>query len=657
MKNLTTVSGDPLPATQTLPFTLQLGTVSVVDPMTPPAPANLHATVTTNNTQIALAWSPVLEPTSGIAFYQIYRDGTPYATSTTTSYTDSSGISSQTRHSYQVAAVNFDGVLGTESAIVTAVPVGIAAPATPTSTSVQIQFTEPVDPTTATNAANYSISGVTISTAALKPDGYTVTLTTTAALGSASHTLTIKNVKTQALSALPTLTTSFTYPTGGTYVAPPFTVGVNAESTNNPSPALSGTVSDPNASVTVRVNGSYYAATNNGDGTWSLPQGDISALGTGTYDVVTTGVNTSGVVAFDPTVNELSVNTTSPTVTMTAPTLPPVNSIPILFSEPVENFTLQDLQLTYASGGPAASEPLEGATLTTTNNQNWTLGNLSGLVGAPFTYALTLTGQGSMVTDLSGNPLANNASISWSSGPLVQSINTIGPNVTKATSVQYAVTFNESVSNVQAADFTLVTNGTAAGTIASLSGSGSAYTVTVNNVSGNGTLGLNLVDNDSITDQFGNPLGGTGAGNGNFTGQLYTIDNTAPTITISAPSSSLRERCTDHVHGDLCRRELQFQHPVRGEHQPDPDRNCQRHDRRQRFGSDPHGHDQRHGGRRYAGDCDRRRDCLGPGRQPGPGRRAQRDLHGGLPRSGHAGQRLAQPGHRHDDRSFRAGGG
>ena len=33
MKNLTTVSGDPLPAAQTLPFTLQLGTVSVVDPM------------------------------------------------------------------------------------------------------------------------------------------------------------------------------------------------------------------------------------------------------------------------------------------------------------------------------------------------------------------------------------------------------------------------------------------------------------------------------------------------------------------------------------------------------------------------------------------------------------------------------------------------
>ena len=118
---------------------------------------------------------------------------------------------------------------------------------------------------------------------------------------------------------------------GSTYVAPPFTVGVNAQSTNNTSPALTGTVTDPAASVTVRVNGSSYAATNNGDGTWSLPQGDISTLGAGTYNVVATGVNTSGTAAFASTVNQLSIDTTSPTVTITAPgpDVSPVNSIAI----------------------------------------------------------------------------------------------------------------------------------------------------------------------------------------------------------------------------------------------------------------------------------------------------------------------------------------
>ena len=36
--------------------------------------------------------------------------------------------------------------------------------------------------------------------------------------------------------------------------------------------------------------------------------------------------------------------------------------------------------------------------------------------------------------------------------------------------------------------------------------SGSVYTVTVSGITGNGTLGLNLVDNGSIRDLAGNPL-------------------------------------------------------------------------------------------------------------------------------------------------------
>ena len=327
---------------------------------------------------------------------------------------------------------------------------------------------------------------------------------------------------------------------GSNYAAPPFTVGVNTLSLRATlRPPCRAPITDPMASVTVRVNGSYYAATNNGDGAWSLPQGDISALGTGTYDVVAAGVNTSGIEAFDPTLNELSVGMTAPTASITAPTSPtvsPLNSIAIHFSEPVENFTLQNLQLTLTSGNVTASEPLEGATLSTTDNQNWTLGNLSALTNGLGTYSLTVSAAGWELTDFFGNPLMTNASTSWTMGyPAVQSINTIESTITNASSVQYSVTFNESVTNVVASDFTLATSGTA-GTIAQVSGSGSTYTVTVNNVSGNGTLGLNLVDNNSIVDQYGNPLGGPALGDGSFTGQLYTIETMAPTISIGSPS-------------------------------------------------------------------------------------------------------------------------
>ena len=57
-----------------------------------------------------------------------------------------------------------------------------------------------------------------------------------------------------------------------------------------------------------------------------------------------------------------------------------------------------------------------------------------------------------------------------------------------------------------------------------VNGSGSVYTVTVNTGSGSGTLRLDVTDDDSIVDMAGNPLGGTGTGNGNFTGgETYDV--------------------------------------------------------------------------------------------------------------------------------------
>jgi MSHA biogenesis protein MshQ len=61
-----------------------------------------------------------------------------------------------------------------------------------------------------------------------------------------------------------------------------------------------------------------------------------------------------------------------------------------------------------------------------------------------------------------------------------------------------------------------------------VSGSGTTWTVTANSGTAAGTLGLNLVDNDSIVSS-GIPLGGTGAGNGNLAGEIYTL--TAPFCT------------------------------------------------------------------------------------------------------------------------------
>ncbi|MBX9960419.1 MAG: hypothetical protein K2Y15_09805 [Burkholderiaceae bacterium] len=93
-----------------------------------------------------------------------------------------------------------------------------------------------------------------------------------------------------------------------------------------------------------------------------------------------------------------------------------------------------------------------------------------------------------------------------------------------AATVSWTITFSEAVTGVNAADFVLVQAGGVSGaSITSVSGGGASWTVTANTGSGTGTLGLNLVDDDSIRDLASNRLGGTGNGNGNFTGAVYTV--------------------------------------------------------------------------------------------------------------------------------------
>ena len=121
--------------------------------------------------------------------------------------------------------------------------------------------------------------------------------------------------------------------------------------------------------------------------------------------------------------------------------------------------------------------------------------------------------------------------------PKVSSIVRVGSSPTNAASVSWTVTFTESVGGVDPADFVLVRGATPTGGAITVSPAGPAavYTVGAPTGSGDGTLGLNLVDNDSIKDAATNTLAGTSGANGSFTGPAYTIDKTgpanAPTVT------------------------------------------------------------------------------------------------------------------------------
>jgi hypothetical protein len=113
--------------------------------------------------------------------------------------------------------------------------------------------------------------------------------------------------------------------------------------------------------------------------------------------------------------------------------------------------------------------------------------------------------------------------------PRVASITRLETNPLNAPTVNFAVIFNDAVSRVDATDFSLATTGVTGASIASVTRvNDSFYTVAVNTGNGDGTIGLNLIDNDSIINTLGVPLGASGAGNGNFAGEVYTIDRTAP---------------------------------------------------------------------------------------------------------------------------------
>ena len=214
----------------------------------------------------------------------------------------------------------------------------------------------------------------------------------------------------------------------------------------------------------------------------------------------------------------------------TNPTNAPVVNFTVTFSESVTGVDAGDFVID-ASGGVA------GASVTDVS-------------GSGDTYTVTVdtgTGDGTLSIDVTdddsivdgatnplGVPGAGNGD--YTSGetysidktpPGVSSITRVAPDVTTASSVAYKVIFSEIVTGVDTGDFAIdaaAGKAVTGASVADVSGTGDTYTVTVDTGAGDGSLSIDLTDDDSITDAAGNPLGGTGSGNGDYTsGEAYTV--------------------------------------------------------------------------------------------------------------------------------------
>jgi hypothetical protein len=112
--------------------------------------------------------------------------------------------------------------------------------------------------------------------------------------------------------------------------------------------------------------------------------------------------------------------------------------------------------------------------------------------------------------------------------------------ITNSSSVTYRAVFSEPVSGVDRTDFVVsATSGSISGilstnAVSAVGTNGTTYDVTVSQVSGNGTLRLDLkASGTGITDQAGNAISG-----GYASGQTYTVDQTVPLLSTVSISSN-----------------------------------------------------------------------------------------------------------------------
>ncbi len=126
--------------------------------------------------------------------------------------------------------------------------------------------------------------------------------------------------------------------------------------------------------------------------------------------------------------------------------------------------------------------------------------------------------------------------------PSVTSSRCMGPPSGKAASIEFLVTFSKPVLGVDIPDFRVTTTGVDGAGVENVTPlSDSIYLVETATGVGEGTIRLDVVDDDTITDTLDVPLGGGGKGNGDFTdGDVYTLDNVGPSVVsarVAAPNA------------------------------------------------------------------------------------------------------------------------
>ena len=209
-------------------YGLKLAPAGAPDTTPPTAPSQVAVTPV-SDTQVDLSWSPATDSETGIVLYRVFRDGTPIATVRGWRFSDT-GLVEQTEYNYEVSAINYHGVEGPRSAVVTAktlldvTPPGVVSVnASGAADQITVVFDEPVEQTSAERPSNYDINpGISVSAASLRPDLRSVILTTSEHSHGTTYTVRLHGVRDRAQTPNPIVSgTALSY----TYSSVPGLVG------------------------------------------------------------------------------------------------------------------------------------------------------------------------------------------------------------------------------------------------------------------------------------------------------------------------------------------------------------------------------------------------------------------------------------------------
>ncbi|HVQ38409.1 MAG TPA: Ig-like domain-containing protein, partial [Pyrinomonadaceae bacterium] len=297
--------------------------------------------------------------------------------------------------------------------------------------------------------------------------------------------------------------------------------------------------SESGALVELLRNGAFVSSTTAGGASVTLD--DTASLPDTTYAYTARQTDLAGNVANSAGTLNVTIDTTAPTVLSSnrvesTPTNLQTVHFTVTFNEDVTGVDATDF-VTTATGG------LSGTSVT----------GVTPVTASQYTVTVdTGTGDGNLRLDVvtsSGTPVVDVMNIALATGfttgevyvvsksdPFATAITRVESNPTNLGTVNFMVVFGKNVTGVDSTDFALAATGPTGASILLVTGANSIYNVQVNTGTLDGTLGLNLVDDDSIQDSGARKLGGTGLGNGNFTGEVFNIDKTKPNVGVAIAS-------------------------------------------------------------------------------------------------------------------------